>query len=46
MSNQYYRFFMILSIYNGSPPFEVVFCRKLETTSEKTRARVTTDQQT
>ena len=46
MSNQYYRFFMILSIYNGSPPFEVVFCHKLESTAEKTRARVTTDQQT
>ena len=45
VSNRYYRFFMILTIYNGKS-YIVVYWHKLNSTAEKTRPRVTTDQQT
>ena len=45
VSNRYYRFFMILPIYNAKSDI-VVFGHKLNSTAEKTHPRVTTDQQT
>ena len=45
VSNRYYRFFMILTISDGKSDI-VFFWPKLNSTAEKTHARVTTDQQT
>ena len=45
VSNHYYWFFMILTIYNGSPPI-LFFWHKLDSAAKKTHPRVTTNQQT
>ena len=47
MSNRYYRFVVILTIYNGKSDIVVVFFwHQLNSTAEKTHPRITTDQQT
>ena len=40
-----YRFFMILTIYNGTPPLLFTW-HELDSTAEKTHPRVKTDQPT
>ena len=44
--NRYYRFFMVLIIYNGSPLFLGHALDSTARTAKKTHSRVTSDQQT